>query len=98
MADHKKKIVSLRVNSSGLSKVKEIEKRLGVRESEVLRFSIKSTLGRLAPLHDPAYTGSDLIPVFSEFGPEIANYFQLDASQLEMVINSDADASDTKID
>jgi hypothetical protein len=67
--------------------------RLGVRDSDIIRFAIKWTLGRIAPLCDVAIRGRNLVPVLVESGDELIRYFELDAYRLEMIINGDADAS-----
>jgi hypothetical protein len=87
MIENKKQNVSIRMNVSDLRKIKVIAKRLNVRESDVFRFAIKSSLSKLAPLHDIEVAGSDLLPVFIEYGSEIASYFDLDAAQLDRLVN-----------
>jgi len=62
-------------------------KRLGVRDSDVIRFAIKSTLNRVAPLGDQAIRGRNLVPVLVESGDELIRYFELDAFRLETIIN-----------
>lgn len=98
MIDKKKQIVSLRMNTSDLRKIKDMAKRLRVRESDVLRFAIRSTLRKLSPLYDSGAKGSELIPVLIEFGPELMSYFELDAFQLESLVNGDMDESGRKVD
>lgn len=98
MIDKKKQIVSLRMNTSDLRKVKDIAKRLRVRESDVLRFSIRSTLRKLSPLYDAEAKGSELIPVLIEFGPELMSYFELDAFQLESLVNGGIGESERRVD
>jgi hypothetical protein len=87
MAEDKKQNVSVRLNVSDLAKIKEIAKRLQVRESDVFRFAIKATLTKLIPLHDKSVKGSDLVPAFIECGTELTSYFDLDAIRLENIFN-----------
>ncbi|MGD8558048.1 MAG: hypothetical protein PVF34_03190 [Gammaproteobacteria bacterium] len=87
MAEDKKQNVSVRLNVSDLAKIKEIAKRLQVRESDVFRFAIKATLAKLIPLHDSSVRGSDLVPAFIECGTELTSYFDLDALRLETIFN-----------
>lgn len=98
MIDNKKQIVSLRMNTADLRKVKDLAHRLKVRESDVLRFAIRSTLRKMAPLHDTRAKGSDLIPVLIEFGPELMSYFELDTWQLEMLVNGGIAESERRVD
>lgn len=87
MVDQRKHAVSIRLGDSDIRNIKRIAKRLGVRDSDVIRFAIKSTLSRIAPLCDPAIQGRNLVPVFVESGDELIRYFDLDAFRLEAVIN-----------
>jgi hypothetical protein len=87
----RKQAVSIRMCSSDVGKIKRLAKRLGVRDSDVIRYAVKSALAKLAPLHDPAVRGSGLVPVFVESGTEIFQFFDLDAARLENIINSEAE-------
>jgi (2Fe-2S) ferredoxin len=58
-----------------------------VRDSDIIRFAIKSTLSRIAPLCDSAIRGRNLVPVLVESGDELIRYFELDAFRLESIIN-----------
>ena len=91
MVDDKKQNVSVRLGVSDLQKIKEVAKRLRVRESDVFRFAIKATLAKLIPLQDHSVKGSDLVPAFIECGTELANYFDLDANRLDTIINDGVD-------
>ena len=67
--------------------MKKIAQRLGVRESDVIRFAVKSMLSRLAPLHDPEARGRSLVPVFATAGAEFLRFFDLDVMRLDSIIN-----------
>ena len=95
--EQRKRIVSLRINTSDYEKVRDIAKRLRVRESKVLRFAIKIMLAKLAPLHDPKVCGGDLLPVFADFGAELTNYFALDASRLDTILNAGVEDPEKRI-
>lgn len=97
MMDDKKQNISVRLNSSDLWKIKEIAKRLNVRESDVFRFAIKATLKKLIPLHDLEVRGSDLVPAFIECGTDLINYFDFDTNQLEKIINGGVEESAKKV-
>lgn len=97
MVETRKQNVSIRMNASDLKKVKELSKRLAVRESDVLRFAIKSTLSKLAPLYELDLHGSDLLPVFMDFGAELTSYFDFDSSGLENIINGGVVDQDKKV-
>lgn len=96
--DHKKQNISLRMNTADLRKIKLIAQRLHARESDVFRFAIKTTLAKLAPMLEVRSGGSDLVPVFMEFGPELAKYFELDTTRLDRVINEGLDDPRKRVD
>jgi hypothetical protein len=81
-----KKVVSVRLGSADLAKVKEISRRLRIRESDVYRFALKSALARLAPIYDPSLRGRDMVPVFVDLCLELAGHFHLDAARLESLM------------
>lgn len=87
MVEQRKQAVSIRLGESDIRNIKRIAKRLGVRDSDIIRFAIKSTLSRIAPLCDQAIRGRNLVPVLVESGDELIRYFELDAFRLETIIN-----------
>lgn len=91
MIDSRKKAVSIRMNVSDVRKLKKLAQRLGVRDSDVIRFGVKSMLARLGPLYDPEVRGRNLVPVFVESGVELLRFFELDAMRLEAIINEGVD-------
>ena len=94
MADLRRRAVSIRLGNADIRNIKRFAKRLGVRDSDIVRFAIKSTFGRLAPLCDPTVRGRSLVPVLVEAGDELIRHFELDAFQLESIINGEADPKD----
>ncbi len=93
MIEIRKQAVSIRMNGGDVRKVKKLAQRLGVRDSDVIRFAVKSMLARLAPLYDPEVRGRNLVPVFVESGVELLRFFELDAMRLEAMINEGADVA-----
>ncbi len=85
--DSRKQAVSIRMSLSDIRHIKLLAKRLGARESDVLRFAIKTMLERLSPLQDPKAGGRSLVPVFMESGAELMRHFELDAGSLSGIIN-----------
>ena len=92
----RKKAVSLRLSASDLTKIRRVARRLDVRDSDVIRFAIKNLLVRLSPLTDPSLNGAALVPLFLEAGSELANGLELDAEQLDRIINDGA-SSDERV-
>lgn len=88
MVESRKQAVSIRMNGNDVRKVKRLAARLGVRDSDVIRFAVKSMLAKLGPLYDPEVHGRNLVPVFVESGAELLRFFDIDASKLETIINN----------
>jgi hypothetical protein len=93
VVDQRKQAVSIRLGDSDIRNIKRVAKRLGVRDSDVIRFAIKSTLNRVAPLADQAIRGRNLVPVLVESGDELIRYFELDAFRLETIVNEQVEES-----
>lgn len=91
MVDQRKQAVSIRLGESDIRNIKRIARRLGVRDSDIIRFAIKSTMNRIAPLCDAAIRGRNLVPVLVESGDELIRYFELDAFRLESIINDNVE-------
>ncbi len=89
--DNRKQAVSIRLGSGDIRKVKQLAERLGVRDSDVIRFALKWTLNRVAPLCDPEIKGPSLVPMFVETGADLIRYFELDAFRLDGVINGNVE-------
>jgi hypothetical protein len=92
--DQRKQAVSIRLGESDLRNIKQIARRLGVRDSDIIRFAIKSMLQRISPLCDDAITGRNLVPVLVESGDELIRHFEVDAYRLERIINERAEEND----
>jgi hypothetical protein len=93
VVDQRKQAVSIRLGEGDLRNIKRMSQRLGVRESDIIRFAIKTMLNRIVPLCDDAITGRNLVPVLVESGDELIRYFELDAYRLEKIINEQAGAN-----
>jgi len=94
---HDKSTISLRMDTVDRQKLKRIAKRLGVRESDILRFAIKNLLLKLAPLAEPDAKGKEVLPPFLVLGKEMISFFSLDSERLDGVINV-GDKSSSAVD
>lgn len=92
MVGNRKRAMSMRMTVSDVAKVKRLAKRLGVRDSDVIRFAVKGALERYWPLCDSKLRGQELIPLFVESGTELVRFFELDPAQLAEIINDGADS------
>lgn len=97
MVDQRKQAVSIRLGEGDIRNIKRMARRMGVRDSDIIRFAVKSMLNRIAPLCDDAIRGRNLVPVLVESGDELIRYFELDAYRLDSIINEHAGAS-TRVD
>jgi hypothetical protein len=88
-SDKDSRAYSVRLSGADLRKLKVISDRLGVTESDLIRFALRNVLNRLSPLHDTETRGATLLPVFVEFGNEMMSYFDLDESSLDRILNDD---------
>jgi hypothetical protein len=93
VVDSRKQAISIRMNGADIRKVKKVAQRLGVRDSDVIRFAVKSMLTRLGPLYDAEVRGRNLVPVFVESGAELLRFFDLDAARLDAIINDQVEPS-----
>ena len=94
MVEGRKRAVSIRMSSADVRRVKKLAQRLGVRDSDVIRYAVRGMLARLGPLYEPESRGRALVPVLVEAGPEFLRFFDLDAGRLDAIVN--ADVSDTE--
>lgn len=90
MVENRKRAVSIRLGKTDLRNVKQIARRLGVRDSDVIRFAIKTMLNRIGPLCDEGVNGRNLVPVLLESGDELIRFFELDAYRLDSIVNERA--------
>lgn len=86
-----KKNISVRLGVADLRRVKEIALRLGVKESEIFRYSVKALSTRLMPLLNRQLSGVPMLVALLESGEEMLSYFEFDAQHLERLINGSAD-------
>jgi hypothetical protein len=92
VSDLRKQAISIRLGAADIRNIKSIAKRLGVRDSDIIRFAIRSTLSRVAPLCDPAIRGRSLVPMLVASGDELISHFELDTFRLEAIINDQVEA------
>ena len=91
MHDSRKRAVSLRLSATDVKRIKRVSQRLGVRDSDVIRYAIKELLFKLSALSDPAIRGRSLVPLFLEGGADLVHHFDLDALRLGAIINEAAE-------
>jgi len=85
----RKKAMSIRMNPGDIRDVKRLATRLQVNESDVIRYAVKSTLLRLAPLCEESLRGRGLLPVLMETSGDLFRHFELDPSRLDSIVNGE---------
>src|SRR5579883_3683073 len=95
--ESRKQAVSIRMSPADLQKVKDLARRLGARDSDVIRFAVKTMLGRLAPLFDPHSRGRALVPALVEAGTEFLRFFELDCGRLDALINQEVSDPEKRV-
>ena len=86
----RKQAISVRVGEADLGNLRRLARRLGVRDSDIIRVAIKSLLTKWSPLHDASVRGKNLVPVFLENGSDLFRHFELDTPKLDSIINDGA--------
>jgi hypothetical protein len=92
VVEGRKRAISIRMSVADVRRIKKLAQRLNVRDSDVIRYAIKATLGRLMPLYEPEARGKNLVPVLVEAGVEFLRFFDLDTARLDSIINGDVEA------
>jgi hypothetical protein len=94
----KKQSTSVRLNETDVKRIRLIAERLGVKESEMVRFIIKEALSKLLPFQDQEMKGVDLMPALIACGPHLAQYFDLDPDAMEEIVNSGVTEETNKVE
>lgn len=92
------KNISVRLSMADINRFKELSVRLGIRESDLLRFSIKHFLSMLVPLNDKNLRGAELMPIWLECGGLLLENFDLDSAKLHEIFNEGLGEKDQPID
>jgi hypothetical protein len=86
----RKQAVSIRLNAADVRNLRKLSRRLGVRNSDIIRYAIKNALTRLSPLCDSEVKGRALVPALVDAGGDLMRYLDLDIAELESIINEGA--------
>jgi len=92
------KNISVRLTFMDIQRIKELSTRLGIRESDLFRFSVKNILEKLVLLNDKNVKGADLIPIWLECGDFLMEHFDLDSSKLNEIFNANVVQPEQRID
>lgn len=98
MLEGRKQALSIRLNGSDLRSLRKLARRMGVRNSDVIRFALRSCIARLAPLLESEVRGKALVPVFVEAGADMVRYLDLDAAHLDSIINDGVSETENRVE
>lgn len=85
--NNKKQCVSVRLKPSDIEKVEKIARRLGVRNSDIMRYAIKTALTRLINFQNPTCLGKRLIPTLIQNANELNRHLDIDSDRLDNILN-----------
>jgi hypothetical protein len=94
----RKRAVSIRMSPGDIRNVKRLADRLQVRDSDVIRYAVKSALTRLAPLYEEGVHGRALVPLLMETSGELFHDFALDLARLESIVNGNVEEEKKRVD
>jgi hypothetical protein len=86
------------MTATDIRSIKRLADRLQVRDSDVIRYAVRSVLLRLAPLFEEGLRGRSLVPVLMEVSEELIRYFGLDMVRLDAVVNGDETDAKKRVD
>ena len=96
--DNNMKNISVRLTFVDIQRMKELSMRLGIRESDLFRFSVKNVLEKLVLLNDKNVKGADLIPIWLECGDFLMDHFELDIERLNEIFNLNVTDASQRVD
>ncbi len=85
--------ISVRLSEAEHHKIKITAEKLHVRNSDFMRYAIKTALTRLSAFHNPELSGIALLPTMIEHCNELNRHFDLDADKLDVIINAKSGAT-----
>lgn len=89
MAKESKEMVAVRLDPADRRRLKAVVQRLGVSESDFLRYAIKAALEDFAPLTDQSNEGAELLSAFVDHADEKSRWLGLDREKLDSILHGD---------
>jgi hypothetical protein len=86
------------MSTADIRAIKKLADRLQVRDSDVVRYAMKTVLMRLAPLFEEGLRGRSLVPVLLETSDELIRHFNLDLARLDAMVNGDEPDASKRVD
>ncbi len=89
--------ISIRLSEAEHQKIKLTAEKLRVRNSDFMRYAIKTALTRLSAFHNPELCGIALLPTMIEHCNELNRHFDLDADKLDVIINAKSEEVEKQV-
>lgn len=89
--------ISVRLSEAEYQKIKLTAEKLRVRNSDFMRYAIKTALTRLSAFHNPELCGIALLPTMIEHCNELNRHFDLDADKLDVIINAKSEEVEKQV-
>lgn len=83
--------ISVRLSETDQSQLKAISDRLGVNNSDLVRYAIKRVITQLYALNGKNVRGKKLLPLFIKHFDELNRHFDISIKKLEYIFNSEVD-------
>ncbi len=97
MTKKPKEMIALRLDPIDRRKIKASSRRLGVTESDLIRYAIKRVVDELSPLSDQALEGVELLPAFLGHGPQMARWLDLGEDKLDAILHGDLENESLRV-
>jgi len=89
--------ISVRLSETERRKIKVMAEKLRVKNSDIVRYAIKTAMTRLSSFHNPDLCGADLLPTMIEYCIELNRHFDLDADKLDTLINANINDKEKQV-
>jgi hypothetical protein len=84
-----KELTAVRLDPADRRRIKAFSARLGVNESELIRYAIKRVVQDFGPLSDQGLEGAELMEPFLGHGPDMARWLDLTEAKLDSILHKD---------
>ncbi len=95
--DNKSCCISVRLSATEQKKIKATVKKLQVRNSDIVRYAIRTTLVRLSAFYNPGFNGVTLLPTMIKYCNELNRHFDMDADKLDKIINAEVSEPGSRV-
>ena len=98
MTKEAKEMMAVRLDPSDRRALRAIAARLGVSDSDLLRYAVKVVLDDFASLVDHSKEGAQLLEAFLQHADEKSRWLGLDRSKLDAILHTDLENERLRVD